>query len=79
MCAFPVQAYQSPPKNRRRGRRFSSVALMQVIRKEEDRMTYREASTVVDAFREVFHLVREDCRRYETGRREDEVMYYSRY
>ena len=42
-------------------------------------MTYREASTVVDAFREVFHLVREDCRRYETGRREDEVMYYSRY
>lgn len=41
-------------------------------------MTYREASTVVDAFREVFHLVREDCRRYETGRREDEVMYYFR-
>ncbi len=41
-------------------------------------MTYREASTVVDAFREVFHLVREDSRRYETGRREDEVMYYFR-
>ncbi len=41
-------------------------------------MWNRECDSVSDAIREVFDLVRADRRRFESGKRDDEAMYYFR-